>query len=41
MVYAAWWKRNLYLGMAIHVLWNIGGMLLLLAILLGSRGPGS
>jgi hypothetical protein len=41
MVYATWWKRNIYLGMAVHVLWNIGGMLLLLAILLGSGGSAS
>jgi hypothetical protein len=40
MVSAAWWKRNVYLSMAVHVLWNIGGMLLLLATLLGSRGVG-
>jgi uncharacterized protein len=38
MVSVTWWKRNIYLGMAVHVLWNIGGMLLLLAILLGSGG---
>jgi membrane protease YdiL (CAAX protease family) len=38
MVYATWWKRNIYLGMAVHVLWNIGGMLLLLATMLGSAG---
>jgi membrane protease YdiL (CAAX protease family) len=36
MVYATWWRRNIYLGMAVHVLWNIGGMLLLLALVLGS-----
>jgi membrane protease YdiL (CAAX protease family) len=30
MVTATWWKRNIYLGVAVHVLWNIGGMLLLL-----------
>jgi membrane protease YdiL (CAAX protease family) len=36
MVSAVWWKRNIYLGMAVHVLWNIGAMLLLLATLLGS-----
>jgi membrane protease YdiL (CAAX protease family) len=41
MVYATWWKRNIYLGMAVHVLWNIGGMLLLLATFLGSGGAGS
>jgi membrane protease YdiL (CAAX protease family) len=41
MVYATWWKRNIYLGMAVHVLWKIGGMLLLLATFLGSGGAGS
>lgn len=41
MVYATWWKRNIYLGMAVHVLWNIGAMLLLLATFLGSRSAGS
>jgi membrane protease YdiL (CAAX protease family) len=41
MVYATWWKRNIYLSMAVHILWNIGGMLLLLATLLGSGGAGS
>jgi len=41
MVYATWWKRNIYLGMAVHVLWNIGGMLLLLATFLGSGSAGS
>jgi membrane protease YdiL (CAAX protease family) len=41
MVYATWWKRNIYLGIAVHVLWNIGGMLLLLAIFVGSGGSGS
>jgi hypothetical protein len=40
MVYATWWKRSIYLGMAVHVLWNLGGMLLLLATLLGSGGAG-
>jgi CAAX protease family protein len=41
MVYATWSKRNIYLGMAVHVLWNIGGMLLLLAAMIGSAGSGS
>jgi membrane protease YdiL (CAAX protease family) len=41
MVYATWWKRNIYVGMAVHVLWNISGMLLLLPVLLGSGGGGS
>ena len=41
MVYTAWWKRNIYLSMAVHVLWNLGAMMLLLAVLLGSGGAGS
>jgi membrane protease YdiL (CAAX protease family) len=39
MVYAAWWRRDIYISMAVHVLWNVGGMLLVLAAFLGS-GPG-
>jgi uncharacterized protein len=39
MVYATWWKRNIYVSMTVHVLWNVASMLLLLAILLRS-GPG-
>jgi uncharacterized protein len=35
MVYAAWWKRNLYMGVVVHVLGNISTMLLLLPVLLG------
>jgi membrane protease YdiL (CAAX protease family) len=37
MVYAAWWRRNIYISMAVHVLWNVGGMLLLLAAFLAAR----
>jgi uncharacterized protein len=36
MVYAAWWRRNIYISMAVHVVWNVGGMLLLLAAFLRS-----
>jgi hypothetical protein len=36
MVYATWWKRNIYLSMAVHVLSNVVGMLSLLVALLGS-----
>jgi uncharacterized protein len=35
MVYAVWWKRNIYLSMAVHVLGNVSVMLLLLPVLLG------
>ena len=36
MVYAAWWKRSIYVSMAVHVLGNAIPMLLLLAGLLGA-----
>lgn len=36
MVYAAWWKRSIYVSMAVHVLGNVIPMLLLLAVLLGA-----
>lgn len=36
MVYATWWKRNIYVSMAVHVLGNVSAMLLLLAVLLGA-----
>jgi uncharacterized protein len=38
MVYATWWKRNIYISVAVHVLSNVAGMLLLLATLFGSGG---
>src|SRR5215212_2466609 len=36
MVYAAWWKRSIYVSMAVHVLGNAIPMLFLLAGLLGA-----
>ena len=39
MVWAAWWKRSIYVSMAVHVLGNAIPMLFLLAALLGP-GPG-
>ena len=36
MVYATWWKKNIYVSMAVHVLGNVSSMLLLLAVLLGA-----
>ena len=36
MVYATWWKRNIYVSIAVHVLGNVSSMLLLLAALLGA-----
>src|ERR671912_930475 len=38
MVYAAWWKKSIYVSMAVHVLGNVIPMLLMLAGLLGA-GP--
>ena len=35
MVYAAWWKRSIYVSMAAHVLGNVSVMLLLLPVMLG------
>ena len=36
MVYAAWWKRSIYVSMDVHVLGNAIPMLFLLAGLLGA-----
>lgn len=36
MVYAAWWKRSIYVSMAVHVLGNVASMLLLLTVFLGA-----
>jgi hypothetical protein len=36
MVYAAWWKRSIYVSMAVHVLGNAIPMVFLLAGLLGT-----
>lgn len=36
MIYATWWKRNIYLSMTVHVLSNVAGMLLLLLVFFGS-----
>lgn len=35
MVYAVWWKRSIYISIAVHVLGNVSTMLLLLPVLLG------
>ena len=34
-VYAVWWKRNIYLGMVVHVLLNLLGVSLVAAMILG------
>ena len=36
MVYATWWKKNIYVSMVVHVLGNVSAMVLLLAALLGA-----
>jgi membrane protease YdiL (CAAX protease family) len=38
MVYAAWWKKSIYVSMAVHVLGNALPIVILLAGLLGA-GP--
>jgi membrane protease YdiL (CAAX protease family) len=35
MVYAAWWKKSIYVSMGAHVLGNVSTMLLLLPVMLG------
>jgi len=35
MVYAAWWKKSIYVSIAVHVLGNVSTMLLLLLVLFG------
>lgn len=35
MVYAAWWKRSIYISVAVHCLGNVSSMLLLLPIFFG------
>jgi uncharacterized protein len=36
MVYVTWLKRNIYISVAVHVLSNVAGMLLLLAAMFGT-----
>jgi uncharacterized protein len=35
MVYAVWWKRNVYIGIAVHCLGNLAAMLALLPLVAG------
>jgi membrane protease YdiL (CAAX protease family) len=35
MVYAAWWKKSIYVSIVVHVLGNVSTMLILLPVLLG------
>ena len=39
MVYAAWWKRSIYVSMGAHVLGNVSVMLMLFPVFFGA-GPG-
>jgi CAAX protease family protein len=39
LVYAAWWKRSIYVSMGAHVLGNVSVMLMLLPVFFGA-GPG-
>jgi CAAX protease family protein len=39
MVYAAWWKRSIYVSIGAHVLGNVSVMLMLLPVFFGA-GPG-
>ena len=41
MVYAAWWKRNIYLSMSVHILGNLFGAVLPLLLIVGVLGSGS
>jgi uncharacterized protein len=41
IVYAAWWKRNIYISMAVHILGNLFGAVLPLLLILGIIGSGS
>ena len=41
MVYAVWWKRNIYISMTVHVLGNLFGAVLPLLLILGVLGSGS
>jgi len=36
--YAVWWKRNVYLGMAVHILLNVMSTTLLIATVAGKLG---
>src|SRR5215218_6753120 len=38
MVYAAWWKRSIYVSMAAHILGNVAGAVLTLLLILGVFG---
>jgi uncharacterized protein len=40
-VYAAWWKRSIYVAMASHILGNVAGSVVTLLLFLGIFGAGS
>ena len=41
VVYVAWWKRNIYVSMIVHVLGNLSGSVVTLLLILGVFGAGS
>jgi CAAX protease family protein len=38
LAYAAWWKRNIYVSMIVHVLFNLSGFVVTLLLILGIFG---
>jgi CAAX protease family protein len=38
LAYAAWWKRNIYVSMIVHVLYNLSGFVFTLLLILGIFG---
>jgi uncharacterized protein len=41
VVYVAWWKRNIYVSMIVHVLGNVAALVGTLLLILGIFGSGS
>jgi len=41
VVYAAWWKRSIYVSMIVHVLGNLAGAMLTVLLIVGLFGSGS
>src|SRR5918993_2586461 len=37
-IYAAWWKRSIYLSMIVHILGNVAGAVLTVLLILGVFG---
>jgi membrane protease YdiL (CAAX protease family) len=38
LAYAAWWKRNIYVSMTVHVLFNLSSFVVTLLLILGIFG---